>query len=664
MFRAASMRKLRIYILARDAERVTAALGRLGALHLANSVAESGGELEPEKLDAEIERARNLLDRLQRLTARLGVSGPGDAAEATAEPAGLDELEAIIARLEAVTAPLVDQVEQTERALADVEDILKEVGPYRDMHGPLTSLTDSDFLGVRACAATAEQMAALREALPDGVLLTPLASQEWTGDEPPASALLVSGRRRRFAMETVLEQQRMPERPVPTYDAASPGDVYRQAVENKLGLQQKLSDLHAQLRAVGEANKADLQAAQAALRTQLALYGAAQSFGTTWSTVVISGWVPTQRVESVRAAVAEVADRRSVVEVSPPTAEEIETGHVPVQVVHNKLLAPFQRLVGGYGVATYTEIEPTLLFAASFMLMFGIIFGDMGHGLVLLATGLVLRRAARRESLRDIGFVVVACGVASLLFGTFLQGSFFGKPLKEMGFRLTLGLEPLRFDGGGPGNVVRYLVLALAFGICVISLGLILNVINRLRLGDIEGGVFGGFGLAGMVFYWGGLALAVRMVVAGPHGRDAWIALLVLGVPLALVALREPLSRLLEGRRPLWEQGPGVGLFEGIVEAVETSMVYVANTFSFLRVAAFALSHAALCFAVFVVQRLVDGLPGGPLWSAVVFVLGTAVIIGLEGLIVAIQILRLEYYEFFTKFFSGEGTPYEPFRLS
>lgn len=105
-----------------------------------------------------------------------------------------------------------------------------------------------------------------------------------------------------------------------------------------------------------------------------------------------------------------------------------------------------------------------------------------------------------------------------------------------------------------------------------------------------------------------------------------------------------------------------MGLFHGLIEGMETVMVYLANTFSFLRVAAFALSHAALCFTIFVLIGLVNALPGGIIWSAIVFAIGTAVLIALEGLIVTIQILRLEYYEFFTKFFHGQGVRYDPFR--
>jgi len=151
--------------------------------------------------------------------------------------------------------------------------------------------------------------------------------------------------------------------------------------------------------------------------------------------------------------------------------------------------------------------------------------------------------------------------------------------------------------------------------------------------------------------------------VAGAGAADVWIAVLAIVLPLVILVFHEPIYALLTHRKALWREGPLMGLFQGLIEAMEAVMVYLANTFSFLRVAAFALSHAALCFTIFVLERLVNDLPGGPVWSAAIFLLGTAVIIGLEGLIVTIQILRLEYYEFFTKFFRGEGVRYEPFRL-
>jgi V/A-type H+-transporting ATPase subunit I len=464
-------------------------------------------------------------------------------------------------------------------------------------------------------------------------------------------------------MQTALEEHGLQEKPIPAYEAGSPRDVYENVVAQRLDLAGRLAVLRQQLRAVGAQNAGRLKDAWADLEIQLKLYEAQQNFGTTWATAVISGWVLARNVERVRATLRQVAGGQCIFQVADPSREDIEHGRVPSYVQHSKLLAPFETLVKAYGVASYTEIEPTLLFTVSFLLMFGIIFGDLGQGLCLAAIGLIVRRRARTKEARDIGWVIVAAGAASMLFGAFLQGSFFGMSLKDAGFRLTLGFEPIRFDGRGQENVFRYLVLAFVLGVVIISLGAILNIVNRLRAGDYAEGLLGRFGLVGIIFYWGALGLAIKQLLVGPGSTDAWLALLLLGLPLLVLALHEPLWALLTGRRPLWQEGAGVGIFQGLIEAMETGTVYVANTFSFLRVAAFALSHAALCFVIFIVQGLVNGLPAGPLWSAAVFVVGTALIIGLEGLIVTIQILRLEYYEFFTKFFDGEGLPYRPFRL-
>jgi V/A-type H+-transporting ATPase subunit I len=368
----------------------------------------------------------------------------------------------------------------------------------------------------------------------------------------------------------------------------------------------------------------------------------------------------------LRDTVNRATDGRAVLELAEPGPEDVEQGRVPSYIVHSRLFAPFERLVSGYGVASYKEIEPTLLFAVSFLLMFGVIFGDIGDGLCLFVAGLLANRRGKTAGFRDIGYVVAAAGVVSMVFGTFFQGSFFGKSLLDMGFPLTLGYEPIRFEGGeGSAStyVTRYLVLAMLFGIVLISAGAVLNIVNLFRRRDYGELLLNRFGVVGIVFYWGALALAIKVAVAGSSESDVWLAAGVLGVPLVVLALHGPLHALLTHHRPIWGESPMVGLFEGVIEAMETAMIYVANTFSFLRVAAFALSHAALSFTIFVMQQMVNGLPGGPVWSGVVFVVGTATIVGLEGLIVTIQIMRLEYYEFFTKFFGGEGVRYEPFRL-
>jgi len=663
MFSPEAMLRARIVVLARQMEAVAKALGRLGVIHLRSSLEDAGAELHPEDLGDQIERCRSLRERLERLTDLVGQVPE----ERSAGSAGLslDQIESLMSLLESQASAWAKELAAQEQALADAEEILRELAPYREVKSPLSGLAESALLDLKVGAVSRSRLGEMREAMPDGVLLIPL-SEEWEGASDSAEMMVVSSRRSRHAARTVLNEHAFEEKKVPAYREKTPAAVYAEAEQRRNGLQARAVELRGMLREFGRSHATELTEAARSLEVQRRLLEAEQNFGATWAAAVVSGWVPAAQADALRRTVMEVTGGQAVVEVREPNRDEIEQGRVPSHVSHSAFLAPFQRLVHGYGVACYREIEPTVLFAVTFLLMFGIIFGDLGHGLCLLAIGLLTRRFAKGAAVRDVGFVIAAAGATSMLFGTFFQGSLFGKSLRDIGFPLTLGFEPIRFEGEGAGaaeHVVRYLVLAIVLGMVLISLGAVLNVVNRLRNRDYEGGLLSRFGLVGILFYWGALALGIKLIVAGAGAADVWIAVLAIVLPLVTLVFHEPIYALLTHRKALWREGPLMGLFEGLIEAMEAAMAYLANTFSFLRVAAFALSHAALCFTIFVLQRLVNDLPGGPVWSAAVFVLGTAVVIGLEGLIVTIQILRLEYYEFFTKFFRGEGVRYEPFRL-
>ena len=103
-------------------------------------------------------------------------------------------------------------------------------------------------------------------------------------------------------------------------------------------------------------------------------------------------------------------------------------------------------------------------------------------------------------------------------------------------------------------------------------------------------------------------------------------------------------------------------ILEGAIEAIDGTIRYVANTISFIRISAFALAHAGLFIAVFSLAETLGRMGGGGVIYWVTIALGNAVIILLEGLVVSIQTMRLEYYEFLSKFFHGGGEPFSPFK--
>jgi V/A-type H+-transporting ATPase subunit I len=285
-------------------------------------------------------------------------------------------------------------------------------------------------------------------------------------------------------------------------------------------------------------------------------------------------------------------------------------------------------------------------------------FGDAGHGLVLAVCGLIALLAGRSEKVRDVGLLLLFGGSSSIIFGV-VYGSYFGI---EVFKKYALWHDPLE------GDPMRLMYGAIGIGITMISLGLMLNVINRFRRGDVIGAILDKFGLIGLLFYWGVLVLLLNSSAIQSQGLMSMSVILFLVVPIVGWCLKEPIEHFLRhGAGERSEAGCGLAgaTMESCVGAFEAVLSYLANTISFVRLAAYAMSHAALLFAAFMLAAVVRDIPfGGSLLSLLVIILGNLVAIVLEGIIASVQALRLEYYEFFGKFYSGGGQPFEPFRLT
>lgn len=340
---------------------------------------------------------------------------------------------------------------------------------------------------------------------------------------------------------------------------------------------------------------------------------------------VFTGWVPRAALAGLRAALEARFHGRSILLARAPEVGE----RVPSLLVYPAWLRPFTGLVRGYGVPRYGEFDPTLLVTLGYLLLFGAMFGDVGHGAVLAAGGALLR--GRLASLR---WVVVAAGLASVGFGL-VYGSVFGYE----DWLAPLWQSPLH-------DPTRMLALAVAFGVAFISVTLLINLYNLLVAGRRAEALLGGGGLAGLVLY---LALLVGLWgLAQGGGFGALPALLGLAAWAAMIAWIG-----------LENSGtPGERLVVALMEGLETVIGLFANTLSFLRVAAFGLNHVALALAVFAIA---DGL--GAVGHGITLAIGNVVIIVLEGAIVAIQALRLMYYEGFSRFFAGDGMEFRPLRL-
>lgn len=320
----------------------------------------------------------------------------------------------------------------------------------------------------------------------------------------------------------------------------------------------------------------------------------------------------------------------------------------PTKLKNPALFRPFEMFVSMYGLPNYKELDPTVIIAITYSVFFGFMFGDVGQGLVLLIGGLLLARL-KGSSLAGI---IARCGFFSTIFG-FLFGSFFGfeDVIPALWLRPSEAKTTLPFIG----TLNTVFIVAVAIGMGVIICMMLLNIINRLRLKQPGEALFDTNGISGLVFY-GMTVLVIALFMTG-NALPAGILLAIFFVlPLLLIFFKEPLTRLLEHKKETEETGVGMFIVQGFFELFEVLLSYFSNTLSFVRVGAFAVSHAAMMSVVL----MLAGAEGSGSVNWAVVVLGNIFVCGMEGLIVGIQVLRLEYYELFSRFYSGDGRAFTP----
>lgn len=413
-------------------------------------------------------------------------------------------------------------------------------------------------------------------------------------------------------------------------------------IENKITEnKQKLESINNKLNELRNAYSLLVEKAYSLLKLQEEITKVKDKTACTDSFVYLSGWVPKGDKRKVEKIFEKYGHR---VLVMFKDVSEVQKYIIPpTKLKNSRLTHPFETLVKLYGVPSYDERDPTPFLGLTYMLLFGAMFGDAGQGLVLLLAGIYF---SKRNKGSSYGGILTRLGLSSCLFG-FLYGSVFGfediipallvHPIEEINFMLI-------------GSVaVGVILLIISFGY---------SIFNSFEQRNMEEGVFGRNGLNGLVFY---LTLLV-VVVKFATGREIipfYICIMVIFVSLVLIVVREPLSNLILKRKPLYHEEISSYYVESGFDVFETLLSMMSNTISFIRVGAFALNHVGLFIAFQTMAKMINNFAG----SIIIFFIGNVIVIFLEGLIVFIQGLRLEYYELFSKYYRGEGIEFEPIKL-
>ncbi len=376
---------------------------------------------------------------------------------------------------------------------------------------------------------------------------------------------------------------------------------------------------------------------------------------------VLQGYTPESKVAELRASIESVEKElgeKFFIQVEDPSHDDQNVPSPPMDFKPS-FLQPLWTLTTLRGWPASFEINPGYITILVFCFQFGLMFGDIGQGLIFLLIGLFLSHKFKRGMMSKLGTLFVPMGISAMIFGVLYDSIFLVEGLifhHHTVFSFVTG-PPIwaKITIPFPNPILETtLLLELVFLIAAmeIIIGLVLGAINQIRKGNLIGAL-GEHGL-GMIFYVTGLYLSAMYFIK--IGMDFmkvlgnWTFYLML-VGLVLSFLEPILHSLLHGH--------GIGMEsigEGVGGLLMTFVEGLANLFSFLRIAAFALAHASLGVAA---EALTEALG----FAGIGLIIMNVIALSFEFVSSSVQSLRLLYYEFMGKFFTGGGAPFRPFIL-
>jgi V/A-type H+-transporting ATPase subunit I len=563
------------------------------------------------------------------------------------------------------TGPLAEREKTLVFRRQKARNVLDEVEAFLKLDLPLRDIDSVTFLAFRFGVIDPAKLGALKNSLEGRALIAEIDSS--------GRIVAVSSKKGRFTLDTELKKANFRETSISGEIKNLPSGALAALEKDFVCAGKDLESLEDEKNRLSVRYGKILPELLDTITTGIRVEELKARLVSTETAFRLIGWITAGDAGKITASLTELTRGRIAIRFY--AAEEVEAvvegkEKIPVKLQHGKFLQSFSGIVVSYGSPLYGSVDPTVFVSVFFVLLFAIMFGDVGQGFIGLLFGFVLA-SGKIPSLRKwekfapvFKTVGCACMVTGFLYGSvFCSEELLVRPTRFITGRL-FGYEMDRFvtllPNHGIDRILAFFGFTIGIGVLINSIGLVINVYNCFKLKDFRRAIFAKTGIVGAFLFWYTLVMAVRLGLGAVFTqRD----ILCIAIPLVLLFWGDPLYRILFRKRPFFPEGLFAFVMEGFVEVMETVSYFISNSVSFLRVGAFALSHAVLSLIIFTLAGLIAGVPGGFVFQILIIVGGNVLIIVLEGLIVAIQVIRLHYYEFFSKFFTESGEAFKPFEL-
>lgn len=657
MARTTEMRLIELMALKQDVQNVILYLGKKGNFQF-QSKKRTVQKNDDEKL-TNIDK--HFFDCLQKTRAFFEIEDLTDDEFEVVAATDSDRTEAN--KIIAATDEFEKRAEEKNEKLTKISETLRESESFSNLQIPYSQLEHLSFIALRIGRIPAENFENLKEAVGEHGVIIPLGNDN-------SKILAATSKKGRFALDTELKKAGFVNMEIPESFKGIPEEVLESMKREKIEAEREVAKINEEKKNYAQTHSAEIKRLLGVFCVSEQVKDIQNGLESTSMVYRITGWIPASDARIFMKEIDELSEGRVAIrEYLPSEVPAVLSGEekVPVKLTHGKFVAAFERMIFSYGSPLYGAIDPTPFVALFFTFLFGIMFGDFGQGLVILLVGiLMLKKIVKIGGWNKFAPIFIGVGCSSCVMGL-VTGEFFGNETVLRPFALfvtglfgTPRAPILKVMPSSDPNSIFVIFgifgVTIALGFLINSIGVIVNICNNALCKKWGNVFFGKSGLAGLLFYWYVVAFAISIAVF--HHSPAVYDWIIIGVTLFLSAFGEPFERLFNGERPVVENGAGSLVIGGIVELIEVVSNYLSSTISFVRVGAFALAHAVLGFIMEMMSAKC-----GPVGGIFVLIVGNAIVVVLEGMIVAIQVIRLQYYEFFSKFFNETGTEFKPLQF-
>jgi V/A-type H+-transporting ATPase subunit I len=684
MMFTSNMTYLTAVVLKKDADAVTKELLKQGVLDFVRVSELSGGsDSRLKSVQVAVSTAR-ITENRRRIEMIMGAGRAGFRKDSSAsiddlKPLNLDDIEKKLGEIATASQKIREQQRTVQQEIHKYEDMIRQLSLYGSSESisaqGLRKSSEYSFLTIKTGTMRSDAVSTFEQKLK----AYPSVSLITGTQQDRTSMLVISLRKDGKQVQYLLDAAGWMDSEIPI--ASNPQQNIKEEalkdMQNQIALmKEQQASLGRQYETFIDDRREWFQSNWSLLTVNELFYRIQSYFSATDRTMLFSGWLPSELKSSLETGLYKAAGERCFLEWHDPVDITEDTKGrvaVPVQLKNPGFLKPFEMLVENFSLPEYGTIDPTPFVAVFYLMMFGLMFGDAGHGLVLVILGFIGKFAFKKskESSLKLSRLILYCGLSAIVTGV-LFGSYFGHPLfPPLWFNYHAIIAGHSSENPGIKSIYDILLITIYFGIAVLGTGLILNWVNLLRKKNWMKLIFDKAGLLGGWMYSAGIYTGFYFAEHQYKTLPGQAVLLAgFGIPALILLFKEPAFLILSKKSGVETDKISLSfllnmLMEWIVELLEVFSGYLANTLSFMRVAGLGIAHVSLMIAFFQMAQMAGGAGGEySLWSYLILFVGNVLVIALEGLSAGIQSLRLNYYEFFSKYFTGSGRAYSPVTIN